>query len=737
MPIGRFSPLFAVRGWLYAACLASTACLIGGLCPQSPQLAATADSSAGHVCRNGCCELIPGLMLNGKHACASMKLDFQRAAATNAMAAPKPRLGGPPVAAYNTLHSRPGATKVIYLDFDGHTTGLPWSSSPITTTAYDIDSNPASFSTQEQANIVEIWQRVSECYSPWDVDVTTEAPSVADLINSGGGDTKWGMRVLFGTSTPDPTNGQGGGVAFLFSFGDSNAAGEDVVCFVLQQGVGTGPKYNADAAVHEVGHTLGLNHDGINTATPQNGNQSAYYQGHGTGKTAWAPHMGVGYYVPIVQFSKGQYFDANNLEDDLQIIPQVGGFGIRPDDFANTQTAAKAIPGTAGASSFAVNVNGVIETPSDTDWFKITTGAGALKLDAVGGPANTMLDIELSLYDSKGVLVVKVDPTNDVIASINQSVTAGVYYVKIDGVGVGNPTSTTPTGYSDYGSLGQYNITGSFSTKGLKGAPVLAKPADLFYGVKQPATPINTILTVADPDNTTLVSATVKIQNPVINQDVLSLATNAATMGNITASYDNTTGTLTLNSANATATLAQFQTALRAVSYSNTSSNPSNTPRKIDFQVNDGTITSNIITSTVTIGYYYVTAAYNSGTKTLTIADDGGNNAVVITQRGQQVTVEGAGATRIGNSSSSKQLATFPYSGDMKIVCNMTAGNDSVSIVSMKSSSVILNLGEGNDSASFTYCTIGTLTVAGGNGTDTLGLVGTSVSGAKTVTSVP
>jgi hypothetical protein len=55
----------------------------------------------------------------------------------------------------------------------------------------------------------------------------------------------------------------------------------------------------------------------------------------------------------------------------------------------------------------------------------------------------------------------------------------------------------------------------------------------------------------------------------------------------------------------------------------------------------------------------------------------------------------------------------------------------------MKSSSVILNLGEGNDSASFTYCTIGTLTVAGGNGTDTLGLVGTSVSGAKTVTSVP
>jgi len=716
MPSG-LSTLISGSRWLAAACLAAASVSISGLSDHAPD------------CQAGCCRVIPGLKFDGQIACASLPVDLKKSVETRANAIRPPRRTAGPQRAFNTLHSRPNATRKIYLDFDGHTVGQPWSNSAITVTPYDMDSNPGSFNTQEQANITEIWERVSECFSPWDVDVTTEEVSVADLINTGGSDSRWGMRVLFGVATPSPAPGAGG-VAFLFSFGDGNSLGEDVTCFVLQQGVGTGPKYNADAAIHEVGHTLGLRHDG--RTNPVEG----YYQGHGTGSVAWAPHMGVGYYVPLVQWSRGEYTNADNTEDDLAIIPQVGGFGLRPDDFASAQGGAKAIPGTPQATSFDVNVSGVIETRNDTDWFKITAGSGQLRLDAVGGPANTMLDIQLTLFDSKGVQIVSVNPADSTIASINQSVTAGTYFLRVDGVGLGNPLAT---GYTDYSSLGQYFITGSFSTKGLKGAPVLATAADLFYGVKELPKVINPSIKVADPDNPTLLSATVKITNVVPAQDVLSLVSNPATMGNITSSYDSATGTLTLDSAGQTATLAQFQNALRAVSYSNTSQVPTSTPRKVEFQVNDGTITSNLLTSTITIGYYYVTVDYNEQERTLTIADNPAipsDNSIAISLRAGRVEIQGAGATRLGNSQSNSQSILLTVHPATYLTVNFTQGNDTITMTGTKFPKATLNLGMGDDSVTINYAAFSNLIINGGSGIDTVTLLGT-VTAARTFTGIP
>ena len=699
-----------------------------------------ADSPFAQVSQHGCghevCKHMPGLAYQGIQACASPPVDFKRAALTQQAARPRALVA--PAGSFDKLHSRPGALRVIYLDYDGHVTqGTPWngSNATITTTAYDIDGNPGSFSAAEQANITEIWSRIAECYSPWDIDVTTEAPTVDDLINTGSGDTKWGVRVLFGDSKPSPAPGAGG-VAYVDVFGAVGwgSAPNDIPCFVLQAGVGTLPKYNADAAVHEVGHTLGLSHDGLYPASDSR--HLDYYSGQGSGKVAWAPHMGVGYYVPLVQFSKGEYANANNFEDDLSIIAKSrNGFGYRVDDYASSLSTAKSIPGTAGATSFAVNVSGVIETTSDTDWFKILCGSGTLKLDAVGGPTNTMLDIQLTLYDAKGAVVTTANPADDVIASINQSVTGGTYYLKIDGVGLGNPLTT---GYTEYASLGQYTITGSYSTRGIKGAPVLTNTSTLFYGIKQQPVPVNTVLKIADSDNTTQQSATVTISgNYSSGQDLLSFTPNPATMGNITGSFNSGTGTLTLNSAGATATLDQFQNALRAVCYSNNSLNPSNKPRTIDFQTYDGNINSNVISSTVTIGYFYVQVAYNSGTKTLTITDDKNSNSVLITLQGNVLTVQGAGATRIGTSASSVQSVKFTYANDVKIVGNFTGGDDTVSLVAVKSSTSTFNMGDGNDNVSLTYCNISSmLTVNGGNGVDSVTVVGSTIAG-KTYTSVP
>ena len=66
------------------------------------------------------------------------------------------------------LHSRPGASKVIYLDFDGHTTsGTSWNSSynggaDIISQPFSTDSNSSNFSNDELARIQEIWTRVAE-----------------------------------------------------------------------------------------------------------------------------------------------------------------------------------------------------------------------------------------------------------------------------------------------------------------------------------------------------------------------------------------------------------------------------------------------------------------------------------------------------------------------------------------------------------------------------------------------
>lgn len=78
------------------------------------------------------------------------------------------------------LHSRPGAPRILLLDFTGYNnTGSYWNTAfgkdSIVTPAYDFDGNPAAFSTSELQNIIKIWRAVAEDYS-W-----------ADVSSGGGG----------------------------------------------------------------------------------------------------------------------------------------------------------------------------------------------------------------------------------------------------------------------------------------------------------------------------------------------------------------------------------------------------------------------------------------------------------------------------------------------------------------------------------------------------------------------
>ncbi|WP_336787952.1 S-layer homology domain-containing protein [Paenibacillus sp. MMO-177] len=114
---------------------------------------------------------------------------------------------------------------------------------------------------------------------------------------------------------------------------------------------------------------------------------------------------------------------------------------------------------------------------------------------------------------------------------------------------------------------------------------------------------IDSGLTINDLDNTTLASATIIVSgNFSAQEDVLAFTNdNAATYGNITASYSSASGQLTLTSAGATATLSQWQNALRAVTYMNTAANPDTATRTVSLSVNDGTKTSSVATKNIAL----------------------------------------------------------------------------------------------------------------------------------------
>jgi hypothetical protein len=348
------------------------------------------------------------------------------------------------------LHSRPSASKVIYLDFNGHTTsGTQWNTTfngggDFTTPAFSFEGD-SSFSDAEKDRIQRIWLRVVEDYVPFDVDVTTEDPGSAALTRSGASDVEWGVRMVIGGDSADWYSPGAGGVAYVGSF----TWNSDTPAYVFPENLVNGEKYIAEATSHEAGHALDLVHDG--TVAP---NPVEYYQGHGSGATGWAPIMGVGYYEELVQWSKGEYPQANNPEDDLATIVGSNGFGYRPDDHGDTRMVATALIADVNNNVFG---EGVIEQNSDLDFFSFTTTASAISLSIDPYSTSPNLDILASLYDSGGVPVTTSNPSAALDADISVTLPAGTYYLSIEGTG----KSPLDTGYSDYGSLGYYSISGT------------------------------------------------------------------------------------------------------------------------------------------------------------------------------------------------------------------------------------------------------------------------------------
>lgn len=358
------------------------------------------------------------------------------------------------------LHSRPGASRTIYLDFTGRTmSGNAWTlnynaGANIVAPAFDTDGNPGVFGDGERSLIIEVWQRVAEDYAPFDVDVTTELASEGLLTRSSTTDTVFGTRVL--VSPISQYWGAYGGIAYVGAFDDVGDTYKPALVF--PENLGWSAKNIAEAASHEAGHNLGLNHDGTATV--------GYYTGHGSGATGWAPIMGVGYYQNLSQWSRGEYLGANNAQNDLALI-NTYGLPTRADDHGNAALTATPLAGGANLSGA-----GVIETAADVDVHSFAlagTSAVTLNVDPVAIGPN--LDVVAELRDANGVLLGTSNPTAALNAAFTGTLNAGTYFLTVGGTGLGDPLGT---GYSDYGSLGQYTVTGTLGTPNALPTAVIA-----------------------------------------------------------------------------------------------------------------------------------------------------------------------------------------------------------------------------------------------------------------------
>jgi hypothetical protein len=362
------------------------------------------------------------------------------------------------------FNSNPGARSVILLDFDGHTvSGTYWNSGynngyDIIAAPFDADGNTSTFNAYE-VDLIKTWfDEVADDFAPFTINVTT-SEAVYQAANAYSR-----IRVII-----TPTNyffpGYGG-VAFYHAF----SWGDDTPVWTWN----TTLESNGETNSHEVGHAVGLSHDGgpLGFAAP------TYYGGYEVGDLMhWSPIMGAYFDRGVKHWSRGQYPEANNTEDDLAIMTgQIGngyGFTFRNDDYGNDAASASplAVVGSeviSGRAFARVEMKGVVAQASDVDVFNFVPNAsGPVSFSFRAAISDTPsfgsrlignLDIEATVFDEAGnILGISNNPLT-LDTSLNVNVEAGkLYFVKVEGVGKGDPNGF---GIPDYASLGSYTISG-------------------------------------------------------------------------------------------------------------------------------------------------------------------------------------------------------------------------------------------------------------------------------------
>tara|TARA_R110002124_G_scaffold286310_1_gene466825 strand:- start:200 stop:8185 length:7986 start_codon:yes stop_codon:yes gene_type:complete len=206
-----------------------------------------------------------------------------------------------------------------------------------------------------------------------------------------------------------------------------------------------------------------------------------------------------------------------------------------------------------------------------------------------GGAISTLTNVDFQRAHSGGAEIGEEDGTRDPVTTGNNPAGNNNFNGFIAEFISWN-TALTTTDFT--------NIYGFLSDKWFNTPSVISgiEISDLSYDEADPATNITSTITVTDADDTNLDSAKVYISSGFqSSEDVLAYSTALG----ITGSYNSSTGVLTLTG---TTTVANYQTALRNVTYQNTeTTSPSTTTREVSFVVYDWDDESGIVTREIQI----------------------------------------------------------------------------------------------------------------------------------------
>jgi len=317
------------------------------------------------------------------------------------------------ISAYK-LESNPGAKYLIYLDFDGETNITGWSGFKATAGASGYSAN----------KIKRYWAEVSVDFIAFDVNITTNRSLFDNHLATNKG---W---CVIGTYNGGQTVWNG--IAALSSFGTGKA--------VLARSLA-----GSLVASHELGHYLGLSHDGLNGG-------NAYYAGHGE----FTPIMGNGY-NSVTHWSKGGYSSANNTQDDIEIIRAT--LGTRVDDYLNSDPLTIVNELVSGVDNYGI-INHVLDVDSFS--FEIINNIHQIDLKIKPVFETKNLDVEAFIVDGQGNEIIRSNLIKSRVAKIHKILQPGKYFLIVKGGAELNPLNT---GFSNYSSFGYYEISGTIELR--------------------------------------------------------------------------------------------------------------------------------------------------------------------------------------------------------------------------------------------------------------------------------